>query len=188
MAIRLYYSYRFQELNLNKTKGGNLNSAYKQAGTAAYAVLVKQHYSSVFALCLGILGNVHDAEDIAQEAMLKGFQNINKLDKNERFEAWIMKIAKNLCIDFIRRRKKNNEIVAEQKIEANTVTNENHDLQYAIKQLPQELRLPLTMYYFEQKNAKVIAEKLEISHSGACQKIREARKMLHDILTERVEK
>jgi RNA polymerase sigma-70 factor (ECF subfamily) len=169
-------------------KGGNLNSAYKQAGIAAYTVLVKQHYRSVFALCLGMLGNIYDAEDMAQEAMLKGFQNISKLDKNELFEAWIMRIAKNLCIDFIRRRKKTNEIIGEQKMESNTVTNENHDLHHAINQLPQELRLPLTMYYFEQKNAKIISEKLEISHSNACQKIRQARKMLHEILTERVEK
>jgi len=165
-----------------------LISAYKQTNIAAYSILVKEHYRSVFALCLGMLGNVHDAEDVAQEAMLKGFQNISKLDKNELFRAWIMKIAKNLCIDFIRRRKKTNEIASEQKMESNTVTNENHDLQRAIKQLPQELRLPLTMFYFEQKNAKVIAEILEISHSGTCQRIRDARTMLHEILTERDEK
>ena len=162
--------------------------SYRQAGIAAYTILVKQHYRSIFALCLGMLGNIHDAEDLAQEAMLKGFQNIHKLDKNEQFEAWIMRIAKNLCIDFLRRRKKANEIVSRQKTESNTITNENHDLQNAIKQLPQELRLPLTMYYFEQKNAKVIAGKLEISHSSACQRIRDARKMLHEILTERKEK
>ena len=173
---------------MDETKGGNLVSAYKQASIAAYGILVKDHYRTVFALCLGMLGNVHDAEDIAQEAMLKGFQNIDKLDKNEQFGAWILKITRNLCIDFLRRRKKTNEIASEQKMESNTVTNENHDLQQAIKKLPQELRLPLTMYYFEQKNAKIIASKLEISHSGACQKIRDARKMLHEILTERDEK
>jgi len=165
-----------------------LIDSYRQAGITAYTVLVKQHYRTVFVLCLGMLGNIHDAEDLAQEVMLRGFQNINKLDKNEQFEAWIMRIAKNLCIDFLRRKKKANEIVSKQKEESNNVTSENHDLQNAIKQLPQELRLPLTMYYFEQKNAKVIAGKLEISHSNTCQRIRQARKMLHEILTERVEK
>ena len=165
-----------------------MNSAYKQTSIAAYGILVKEHYRSVFALCLGMLGNVHDAEDMVQEAILKGFQNINKLDKNELFGAWIMRIAKNLCIDFLRRRKKTIEIVVEKQAESETIKNENHDLQHAIQKLPQELRLPLTMYYFEQKNAKVIADKLEISHSNACQKIRQARKMLHEILTERVEK
>ncbi|MCP4257618.1 MAG: hypothetical protein GY774_08860 [Planctomycetes bacterium] len=51
--------------------------------------------------------------------------------------------------------------------------------------MPQELRLPLTMYYFDGKNAKTIAEKLKISHSGACQRIRAARKQLHELLSER---
>ena len=169
-------------------KGGNLVSAYKQKNIAAYSILVKEHYRTVFALCMGMLGNVHDAEDIAQEAMLKGFQNIDKLGKNDLFRAWIMKIAKNLCIDFIRRKKRTNDIIPKQQSETAKPTNENHELQHAIQKLPQELRLPLTMFYFEQKNTKVIASKLEISHSGVCQKIRDAKKMLHEILTERVKK
>lgn len=155
---------------------------------SAYAVLVKRHYRSVFAVCLGILGNIHDAEDMAQEAMLNGFRNIRKLGSSDKFEAWILRIAKNLCIDFLRRKKRTIEIIAEQMTETTTAVNENHVLQQAIRQLPQELRLPLTMYYFEQNNAKTISEKLEISHSGACRRIRDARKMLHEILTERLEK
>jgi len=65
-------------------------------------------------------------------------------------------------------------------------TNENHDLQQAIGRLPQEFRLPLVMYYFDNKSAKAIAEKLKISHSGVCQRIRAARKRLHKLLTEGV--
>jgi len=43
------------------------------------------------------------------------------------------------------------------------------------------------MFYFNGKNAKTIADKLNISHSGACQKIREARRQLHELLTERTD-
>ena len=99
-----------------------------------------------------------------------------------------MRIAKNLCIDFFRRKKREKIIKAEHMKSTQGKTTENHELQQAIRLLPQELRLPLTMFYFEQKNAKIIAEKLEISHSGTCQRIRDARKMLHEILTKGVEK
>jgi DNA-directed RNA polymerase specialized sigma subunit len=51
--------------------------------------------------------------------------------------------------------------------------------------LPQEFRVPLMMYYFDNKSAKTIAEKLNISHSGACQRIRAARKQLHRLLKQR---
>ena len=173
---------------MNARSSENMIRNCRQGDKAAYAVLVKKHYRSVFAVCLGVLGNIHDAEDMAQEAMLKGFRKIQNLGSSEKFEAWILKIARNLCIDFLRRKKRTKEIITEQMMEPRSGSNENHDLQRAITRLPQEFRLPLTMFYFEQKNAKNIAKKLDISHSGACQRIREARKMLHEILTERVEK
>ena len=160
--------------------------ACRDGDKAAYAVLVKRHYRHVFALCLGVLGNVHDAEDVAQEAMLKGMLKIQKLSKGEQFEAWILQIAKNLCIDILRRRKHVRLSAAEQLKQPGQKSGENHELEQAIRRLPQELRLPLTMYYFDGKNAKTIAGKLNISHSGACQRIRTARKQLHELLTERV--
>ena len=159
--------------------------ACQQDDKAAYAVLVKRHYRHVFALCLGVLGNLHDAEDVAQEAMLKGFLKIKKLDKGEQFEVWILRIARNLCFDFLRRQKRKKAITTRQSMQPGQRTVEDHHLQESIRRLPQELRVPLTMYYFDGKNAKTIAEKLSISHSGACQKIREARKQLHELLRER---
>jgi len=170
---------------LNESLDESVVRACRQGDKTAYAVLVKRHYRHVFALCLGVLGNVHDAEDIAQEAMLKGFLKIKKLDKCEQFEAWILRIARNLCFDLLRRRKRTKVLSAKQLMRSGQKTGENHVLQQAIRRLPQELRVPLTMYYFDGKNAKTIAEKLDISHSGACQRIREARKQLHELLRER---
>lgn len=170
---------------MNESLDETVVRACRQGDKTAYAVLVKRHYRHVFALCLGVLGNVHDAEDVAQEAMLKGFLKIKKLDKTEQFEAWILRIAKNLCFDFLRRQKRKKVLSAKQLMQPGQRTVEDHHLQESIRRLPQELRVPLTMYYFDGKNAKTIAEKLDISHSGACQKIREARKQLHELLTER---
>ncbi len=163
----------------------NVVRACRQGDSDAYTVLVKRHYRHVFALCLGVLGNVHDAEDVAQEAILKGMLKIKKLGRGEQFEAWILQIAKNLCIDFLRRRRRVKPLCSEQPMQAGQKSQENHELELAIRRLPQELRMPLVMYYFGKKNAKIIAEKLNISHSGACQRIRTARKELHKLLTER---
>ena len=170
---------------MNESLDESVVRACRQGDKTAYAVLVKRHYRHVFALCLGVLGNVHDAEDVAQEAMLKGFLKIKKLDKTEQFEAWILRIARNLCFDLFRRRKRTKAIITKQPMQLGQKTGENHVLQQAIRRLPQELRVPLTMFYFDEKNAKTIAEKLNISHSGACQRIREARKQLHELLRER---
>jgi len=170
---------------LNAHSDDSLVRACQRDDKTAYAVLVKRHYRHVFAMCLGVLGNVDDAEDVAQEAMIKGLLKIKKLDKAEQFESWILQIAKNLCFDFLRWRKRTKAVEIKQQIQPAQRTGENHDLQQAIRRLPQELRVPLTMYYFDGKNAKTIARKLNISHSGACHKIRTARKRLHKLLTER---
>ena len=152
---------------------------------AAYAMLVERYYRGVFALCLGVLGNVHDAEDAAQEAMLKGLLRIRKLQKPDLFEWWILQIARNLCIDFIRRQKRIRASGVKESRQSEQKTGNYDDLQQAIRQLPQELRVPLTMFYFDGRNAKRIAEILSISHSGACRRIREARQQLHELLSER---
>jgi RNA polymerase sigma-70 factor, ECF subfamily len=169
---------------LNYTVDDNVVRACQQGDTRAYATLVERHYRHIFALCLGMVGNVHDAEDIAQEAMLKGFSNIRKLAKAGQFESWILKIARNACLDFLRRQKRLKARTAEQSVEHARRANDNHDLERAIRRLPLELRLPLTMHYFEQKNADTVARKLNISHSLACQRIRAARNELHALLTE----
>jgi len=171
---------------LNAHSDESLVRACQRNDKTAYTVLVQRHYRHVFAMCLGMLGNVDDAEDVAQEAMLRGLLKIRKLDKAEQFESWILQIARNLCIDFLRRRKHTKAFGIDQPTQPSQRSGENHDLQQAISRLPQELRVPLTMYYFDGKNAKTIARKLNISHSGACRRIRTARKQLHELLTERI--
>ena len=163
-----------------------LVAASRRGDKSAYALLIKRHYRHVFAVCLGVLANVDDAEDIAQDAMLKGFLKIKKLRESEQFGQWILRVSKNLCIDFLRRKKCARAFLGKQALQRRQTTNENHDLQQALGRLSQEFRLPLVMYYFDNKSAKAIAEKLKISHSGVCQRIRAARKQLHKLLTEGV--
>jgi len=172
---------------LNARLDNSVIRACQKGDKAALAVLVKGYYQGVFALCLGMLGNVHDAEDATQEAMLKGLARIKKLRKSDQFEPWILQIARNLCIDFLRRRKRIRAPGVKEPRLSDSHNSDHDDLERAIRRLPQELRVPLTMFYFNGKNAKTIADKLNISHSGACQKIREARRQLHELLTERTD-
>jgi len=169
---------------LNDAVDDNAVQACRQGDKAAYATLVERHYRHVFALCLGMMGSVHDAEDLAQEVMLRGFTNIRKLSDAGRFEPWILKVARNLCLDALRRRKRLKARAAERAVEQAREPHGNHDLERAIRRLPMELRVPLAMYYFEQKNAEMIATMLNISHSLVCQRLRTARHELHALLTE----
>jgi RNA polymerase sigma-70 factor (ECF subfamily) len=171
---------------LNDFSDDILVAAGQRGDKSAYGHLVRRYYRYVFAVCLGMLGNAHDAEDIAQDAMLKGFLKIEKLRSGEHFSDWILRIAKNLCVDFLRRKRYAKAFAAKQTAERQQTTNESHDLEEAVRRLPLEYRLPLVMYYFDNKSAKSIAEQLNISHSGVCRRIRAARMQLHELLSEEV--
>ncbi len=168
---------------MNQQTDQKLASASKRGDKSAYAILVNRYYRRVFAVCLGIVGNVHDAEDVAQDTMLKGFVKISRLREKKNFGPWILRIAKNLCIDRLRRKQHVKTILAGRRAQNFARSREYPDLHYGIRQLPQELRVPLVMYYFDGKNTKNIAEMLDISRSGVCIKLREARRQLHELLT-----
>ena len=51
----------------------------------AYPALVRRYSGRVFGICLGIVGNTHDAEDLAQEALLKGLRQIDSLRDGQQF-------------------------------------------------------------------------------------------------------
>ena len=159
--------------------------ASKRGQKDAYAALVRRHYKQVFAVCLGILGNANDAEDIAQDTMLTGYLKIRNLHKNDRFSYWIMQIARNLCIDLIRRKRHVKAILADRHIQTEKQNAYSHDLESGIKMLPLELRMPLVMYYFDNKSTENIARRFKMSKSDVCAKIREAKSQLYKFLTGR---
>ncbi len=158
-------------------------AACRAGDTAAYGTLVDRHYGQVFAICFGMLGNTHDAEDAAQEAFLRGFQQIGTLGEADLFPSWIARIAKHLCIDLMRKRQRGREAVADQAGLRQSKDDSDGDLADAIQRLPMELRTPLVMYYFGGRTAKGIAESLGISHSSACKRLRDAREALHRLLS-----
>lgn len=159
-----------------------LVNASRTGDKDAYAALAKRHYKRVFVVCLGMLGSVHDAEDITQEAMLKGLLNIRTLKNSSQFGSWIVKIAKNYCISLIRSRKYVNKRVIQKSAPPKQALSRYKSLQQAIERLPQESRLPLVMYYFGGESVKDVAEQLSLSRSAVYQRLRAATKQLHTLL------
>jgi len=169
---------------LDERSDNDLVMASSRGDRTAYAVLVRRHYNRTFLVCLGVLGHVHDAEDVAQDTMIKGFERIRQLRTGSQFGAWVGAIAKNLSINLLRKRKMTERALnAEESLRRREGRPACEDLREAVARLPWDLRLPLVMYYFDGQNVKTVAEKLEISTSGVYQRLRTAIQELHEILT-----
>ena len=72
----------------------------------AYRVLVERHSHNVFRLAYRMTGNRHDAEEVVQEAFLRGYQKLSQFAAKSNFGTWVYRIAANYAIDRMRQRQK----------------------------------------------------------------------------------
>lgn len=75
----------------------------------AFAELVRRWEEPIRRLGVRILGDVHRAEDVAQEAFARVFTHRREFDPAARFSTWLWRIALNLCRDELRRRDRRRE-------------------------------------------------------------------------------
>ena len=67
----------------------------REGDTAAYNALVSAHRDTAFRVAYLVTGSTADAEDAAQEALVKAFQKIRRYDPAKPFRPWLMKIVGN---------------------------------------------------------------------------------------------
>lgn len=151
----------------------------------AYEQLVCKHYRHILGVCMGILVNSSDAQDICQDTFLKGFQKIMELKDDTQFAGWITTIARRLCLDHLRRLKMDKQAIRCVSIEQAQSRRDFSALTGAIEKLPAEYRIPLLMYYFDGRDETVIAGHLETSQSTVCRRIQAAKQLLYDFLSEK---
>lgn len=77
-----------------------------QAGDeGAFEELVRKHQARAYRVARNLLPTDEDAQDIAQEAFLRVFRNLERFDFGHEFTTWLYRIVTNLCIDFLRKRR-----------------------------------------------------------------------------------
>lgn len=77
-----------------------------QGETQAFEELVLQYQDKVYALAYRYMGNEEDAYDMSQEAFIKAYRSLRSFKGNASFGTWIYRVASNVCLDELRRRKR----------------------------------------------------------------------------------
>lgn len=70
----------------------------------AFRALVDEHKEQAVRIAYSITGNLADAQDVAQDAFIKIYKNINSFKFNSKFSTWLYRIVVNLGHDFLRKR------------------------------------------------------------------------------------
>lgn len=82
-----------------------LAAAAQQGQRQAAEELVRRYLGRAFGLALRVMGNPHDAEDAAQEAMLRAVRFLPSYRLEGTFDRWILKVTSNTCLDLLRKRR-----------------------------------------------------------------------------------
>jgi RNA polymerase sigma-70 factor (ECF subfamily) len=139
-----------------------------------------------YRVALGVLHNAAEAEDVAQEAMLRAYRNFSRLRDRERFRGWLVRTAWRLALDRIRAagRRARRECAAMEAVPEVAAENvaasqefERH-VARAVDVLPEKLRFVIVLAAIEGYNTREVASLLEIPEGTVKSRLFLARKQL----------
>lgn len=80
----------------------------------AFETLIQSHQKRVYNIALRMTGNPEDAQELAQDAIVRAFTSIGKFRGDSSFSTWLYRITINVCTDFLRKRNRAAVISMEQ--------------------------------------------------------------------------
>lgn len=81
----------------------------QQGDNGAFEALLLLHQKKVYNLCLRMSANPDDALDLSQEAFLRAWRSLGQYQFEANFSTWLFRLTSNICIDFLRRKKRRQE-------------------------------------------------------------------------------
>lgn len=168
---------------LNYKKKSNVIKA-KNGDNDAFLTLINENRLNIYRVARGILKSEHDIEDAIQNTVVKAYEKINTLKKDEFFKTWLIRILINECNEIIRKNKRIETINDGSNEERYNDTYENIDLINAINELNEELRITTVLFYFEDMPIKDIAITLKIPEGTVRSRLSRAREKLRYMMRE----
>lgn len=157
----------------------------------AFGNLVEKYQKPVFNVILRMVGSYEDASEIAQQAFMKAFENLQSFGRDRRFFSWIYRIAINQSINHLQSRRAFEPLAPEMPASAPGPEEEleaaeaNRLLHEAIAGLKPEYRAPLILRHLLHCSYHDAAEILEIPEKTLKSRLFTARHLLRDALIAR---
>lgn len=179
-----------------------LVKASQKGDTVAFEELVVRHRDKIYARAYSMLRNEDDAIDLSQEAWVKGWQKLKQFQGESSFATWLTRITINLCLDRIRKQKRQRaESIEELDEEAGGVERQmpavtinpterlergelRERIDKALGELSEAHRTVLVLHEFEDMEYKNIAKAMNCSIGTVMSRLFYARRRMAVLLAD----
>jgi RNA polymerase sigma-70 factor, ECF subfamily len=157
-----------------------------QAGDrSALKTLFLRHKDRVYSIALGILGDASAAEDATQDLFVRLPERLKGFRGDAALTTFLHKATVNLCYDELRRRKRTNiTLPTPENADELAQWIERRELHEALARLPENLRTPIALRYFEDLSYDELAEALKIAPGTVASRLHRGLKLLAKELSE----
>jgi len=155
--------------------------------TRAYEELMQRHDGLMFGICLRLIGNRQDAEDITQDVMLKLFSKLPSFEGRSSFKTWVVRVTRNACKDWLKKKaisKRYSEALANEPREQAQIEYEEDRLIGLLRELSPADREILTLRFVADLSLKEVADTTDLSLSAAKMRLYRAIDRLQELATE----
>ena len=157
----------------------------------AFEELVELTGRQVYTLANRLVGDRHEAEDVAQEAYLRVYRSLRKFRGDSRFETWLHRIVANTALNHMRTRNRFGDLtdepdrivrIAESEPSAAVDVPEREALSHALSQLPHAQRVAVVLKDVYGFSASEIAERLGTTEGAVKLRLHRGRKNLRELI------
>ncbi|MBL8939951.1 MAG: RNA polymerase sigma factor [Archangium sp.] len=161
----------------------------RRGDSSAFEALVRGLQRPVYGLCLRLLRSEAEATEVAQETFLRAYQNLERFDDSRPFDLWVLTIARNLCLDILRRRQKvqTEDVEPHAPMLASSEPNsedkaiekqQRQSLEDAMATLSSDDREVLALYYVQKRTTKEIGVIMGVAPGTIMARLFRAREKL----------
>ncbi|MBS6196334.1 MAG: sigma-70 family RNA polymerase sigma factor [Clostridiales bacterium] len=155
---------------------------------AEFVAAVRDAEDTLYRVAMAILRDEDDCGDAVQEALLLAFEKLGTLREEKFFKTWLTRILIHECYRI--RKKKKNLVSYEEYVEANEKEAPDADyseLYGAIRRLPEDIRVAVTLFYIEGFSIREIGEMTECGENTVKSRLYRGRMQLRKILDDKEE-
>lgn len=153
----------------------------------AYSALVGRHQAALYRHALGMVRSPDVAADLTQDSLIRAFVRLEDCNDPSRFAAWVFRILRNRCLDYLKDRRRDTVPLEEDTAFAREMDDPEVSLEQAetraammraLEMLPEAQREAFLLKHVEDRSYEEMAELLDASVSALKMRVMRAREAL----------